>query len=313
MNGCGGTLIIIVGGVLGGKGNIVSQGSIGTPSSVFVGGYYIGGSGGGSITVLASSGGDILGFSATGGQAGYRSGLGGDGSARLLRVLSSPVISARVRDLATLTAGAVVSTWGSWTSASPNQPTYQLGTDGKYEVAFDRSLLQFMNAGTRTFNIGTNAGFTIVTHFKFTGAAVSNESLFSMSTATSSGDFLGLRRYGLAQNARFTINVGSTTIVNIGSAASISQFGADVWAVVAVRYLRIAGVGYVQLLVNNVKTSEQNIGAVTLANRTDTMTYLGKSTYTTGEGFNGSMRFAGMWDRALTDAELTGLYTSLTS
>jgi hypothetical protein len=238
-----------------------------------------------------------------------RSGLGGDGSARLLRTLSSPVISARVRDLATLTAGAVVSTWGSWTSASPTQPTYQLGTDSKYEVQFDRTLGQFLDAGTKTFNIGTNAGFTIVTQFKFTGVIETNEPLFSMSNVVSTSEFLGLRRQVTSTALRFSLNIAGSSIVNFNM-PNIEQ---DQWYVAAIRYIRIAGVGYVQGFRNGTKGTDLNIGATTIPDRTDTMTYIGKYTYNATNMFTGSMRFAAMWDRALTDNELTGLYTSLTS
>jgi hypothetical protein len=224
------------------------------------------------------------------------------------------VISARVRDLATLTAGAAVSTWGSWTSASPNQPTYQLGTDSKYEVAFDRTLGQYMDGGSRTFNFGTNEGFTFVTHFKFTGTANTNEAIFASGpviTGNSGSNSIqifrgtnGLRILAQDNTGTFIINLSNT------SARPIAQ---DTWVVAAFRYRRVAGTGYCQILQNNVLDTEQNMGAVTVSNRTNQRTYIGKSYWNETNGFTGSMRFAGMWDRALTDAELTGLYTSLTS
>jgi hypothetical protein len=317
INGAGGTLIVYVGGIISGNGTVVSQGALGTRTantsiSGYNGLYMCGASGGGSISVLSTSGGELVGLSATGGQPDFRGGWGGDGSARLLRTLAGPVVSARVRDLATLTAGAVVSTWGSWTSSTGTQPTYVLGTDGKYEVAFDRTGPQYMDAGPRTLNIFTNGGFTMVVQFKFTGTGITNEPIFVVGSVLNAfSNQISLLR-GPNTSLRVLGGDGGVYPLNFNGGA-VAQ---NTWVVVAVRYLRIDGVGYGQTYQNNVKVAEQNIGATTFANRTNAKILLGADVATaptSDQEFNGSMRFAGMWDRALTDAELTGLYTSLTS
>jgi hypothetical protein len=221
------------------------------------------------------------------------------------------VISARVRDLSSLTAGAVVSTWGSWTSSTGTQPTYVLGTDGTYEVAFDRTLGQFLDAGTRTFNIGTNEGFTIALQFKFTGTAQTNERLFEVGIPdVNANNALGIATNQLSA-LRILVGVpGAGFVINLISATLIPR---NTWTVVAFRYRRVVGTGYCQYFLNNVLDTEQNIGASTIPNRVASLTYVGRSTWSTSYNFTGSMRFAAMWDRALSDNELTGLYTSLTA
>jgi hypothetical protein len=203
--------------------------------------------------------------------------------------------------------GAVVATWGAWTSTSPTQPTYVLGTDSKYEVAFDRSLNQFMHAGSRTFNIGTNEGFTMAVHFKFTGTALASEVILEVGDNFATR--LGLLRYSNTTGLRVLASDGGAYIINM-SGGNVPQ---NTWCVAAARYLRLENVGYAQLFVNNTKVAEQNLGATTLANRTNAKTYLGQAVGGAGYEFNGSMRFAAMWDRALSDAELTALYSSLTA
>jgi hypothetical protein len=308
-NGTGGTLIVVVGGVLSGSGAIESNGSAGVGNGAggagTIGG---GGSGGGSVSVLAQTGGDLVGITATGGgRVTTRSGLGGDGTARLLRTLAGPVISARVRDLSSVANGAVVATWGAWTSISPTQPTYALGTDSKYEVAFDRSLGQFMDSGTRTFNIGTNEGFTMAVHFKFTGTALVSEVILEVGDNFATR--LGLLRYGNTTGLRVLAGDGVGGLISFNG-GSVAQ---DTWCVAVMRYLRIDNVGYAQLFINNIKVVERNLGATALANRTHAKTYLGQAVGGTGYEFNGSIRFAAMWDRALSDTELSSLYTSLTA
>jgi hypothetical protein len=133
-----------------------------------------------------------------------------------------------------------------------------------------------------------------------------------MSSTTGTQNFFALRRSGTTESLRFGINIAGISVFN----QSNIPFPQNTWGVVAVRYRRVDGIGYVGVYRNDEILNLGpgiNIGATTFDNRTDTMTYLGRATYTTSLYFNGSMRFAAMWDRALSDAELTGLYTSLTT
>lgn len=310
-NGTGGTLVIFVGGILAGSGTIASNGSAasggGTGGATTIGG---GSSGGGSVTVLSQAGGDILGITATGGtRARSNSGLGGDGSARLLRVLSSPVVTARIRDLSALAGGAAVSTWGSWSQATAgNQPVYALGTDSKYEVAFDPDLGHFLDAGTRTFNVSTNQGFTMAVQFKFTGAVITSGSVFTIGSGSDATQMIRLLRNGSAASLRVLGGDGGSFTLSM-TGGSVPQ---DTWVVAVVRYLNVGGTYYLQMYVNNTKVVETTV-TTPLLNRTNTMTYLGRVPGASTSDFRGSMRFAAMWDRPLSDAELTSLYTSLTA
>jgi hypothetical protein len=300
--GTGGTLIVYVVGLITGSGSIVSNGSAasggGTGGAGVLGG---GSSGGGSVTVLASSGGELVGVSASGGPAARtRSGLGGNGSARLLRTLSSPVISARVRDLSALANGAVVSAWGSWTSASPNQPTYALGTDGTYEVQFDRTLGHFMNAGSRALNVRTNGGFTIVLYMNnSTASPASSEHILSI------GGTAGINTINIIRAAS-NLRILDPSYFQFYSTGNLS--GGNKWVVAAYRYTNN---GFCDLFINNVLNTSQAVPD--MPDRTLTQVYIGKATYSELYAWSGSLRFAGIWDRALSDNELTGLYTSLTA
>jgi hypothetical protein len=242
-----------------------------------------------------------------GGRAFVRSGLGGDGSARFLRSLSSPIISARVRDLSVLAANAVVSTWGSWTASAGTQPTYITGTDGKYEVAFSGALTQYLDAGPRVCNFATNEGFTIVLYFKFTSTD-GNQVLFNCEQG---GALIRIRRAGFT-DPRIYFQGGNPSNTWTGSYTGGPWFTGtvwqtNVWNVAVYRYRRVNGTGFLQYIHNNVLNAELNMGASAFENAAYTTPRLGSSTFT------GSMRFAAMWDRALSDAELTGLYTSLTT
>jgi hypothetical protein len=66
-------------------------------------------------------------------------------------------------------------------------PTYHAtgGPNGNGHVSFDRALLQYLEAGPRTFDLKTNGGFTIVSIIRFTGTLALNERIIEMWSGSS--------------------------------------------------------------------------------------------------------------------------------
>ena len=116
---------------------------------------------------------------------------------------------------------------------SVSLPTYNAlgGPNGVGHVTFDRTLLQYLDAGPRAFNLKTNGGFTIVIIFRFTGTVLNNENILQ-SWGSESTEFI-VHRYGTTGQITFIICNNGETCWNTQISTVLAQ---NQWATVKITY-----------------------------------------------------------------------------
>jgi hypothetical protein len=186
-----------------------------------------------------------------------------------------------------------VTNWGITSQPTlANRPTY-VNTDpldGKPAIQFDRTALQSLSGTPITINCETNGGLTFIIMFKFTGTVSNYEGPFY--SAANGGNFY-LERGAVGNSITFALRNDATALTNVKILNTVLQ---EQWNVFAFRYVQIAGTWTLQGFRNGVKVVEST-AANPLINHT-------MSPYIARNNFNGSMRYLGVWDRPLSDAEL---------
>jgi hypothetical protein len=202
-----------------------------------------------------------------------------------------------------------VASWGTVRTFSQsteiNKPIYfSTGgyNNGPY-VFFNRTNTTFLNAGSQTLNISTNGGFTMMALVKFTGNAASWERIFDFGNG-SGVDNIFLGRQSNTQNFRFEMFNPSTS-TNDTTSNPIVQ---DVWNVYACRYIKSSKL---QVYKNNVLEREITV-TTDHVNRTLANTYIGRSNWA-DEYLNAHMSKLFVYDRALSDSDMTQLYNYIIS
>jgi len=177
-------------------------------------------------------------------------------------------------------------------------------------VSFERT--QFLDAGARTLSIGTNGGFTCVVSMRFTGATADSltnfERLFGFgNSGTSVFRVEAGRWYTPNTNLFFSIADASGTETQLTTATA--PVTPNEWGVFAFRY--IASSATMQILKSNaVIATLSSVPAFT--DRTVPVSYVANGPLS-ARLLSGDMRAMYIYDRALSDAEMTALYTSLTT
>ena len=201
-----------------------------------------------------------------------------------------------------------IATWGNDRSfvqtTNANQPTYisSNGYNNAPYIKFDRRNSAFLDAGNQTLNISAGGGFTTMCLIRFTGAGGATglwERIFDFLGNSSTSSLL-LYRNSYTQNLQFSIvnpTTNNATTVN-------SPIIQDTWIVVAGRYIKQSRF---QLYVNNLLWSN-NITANDLSDRTVVNSFIGKSVASSDAYLNASISKLFMYDRALSDTEMTNLY-----
>ncbi len=189
-------------------------------------------------------------------------------------------------------------------------PTYNAtgGPYGKGHVSFNRATLQYLDGGTRTLNIATNGGFSLVTVVRFTGTAGKYESLFNLGTVKNTNNIILCRDTSLTDFALY----GSNTAISISDSTfywvpgSLAQ---NQWLTVEFKYKASSTIYYVR--VNNVAISS-GAASTAITDRT-TNVYVAKPWSTTDNiYFNGDIAGLFFVDEYLTDDATTAIGTSLT-
>jgi hypothetical protein len=195
-----------------------------------------------------------------------------------------------------------VTNWGITSQPTlATRPTYVTTDplDGKPAIAFDRTALQHLRSTTPvTFNCGTNGGMTLTIMLKFSGAVENFECPIFMAPGGVS-DAIWIERNGLQSLMTFYIRNGAT-VLKSASGISISQ---DQWYIFSFRYLNIDGTWYLQVFRNGVKLSESS-STGPMTDRTLSIVNIGRQLSATQYHLTGSIRYLGVWDRPLSDAEL---------
>ena len=113
---------------------------------------------------------------------------------------------------------ASVSTRNNVAVGSAILPTYNAlgGPNGKGHVSFARASSQFLNAGSRTLNIATNGGLTVVAVVRFTGTVGTYERIIDLYSGTPSNNLI-VARDGTAAEVRVILFNAATKIFDFST------------------------------------------------------------------------------------------------
>ena len=162
-------------------------------------------------------------------------------------------------------------------------PTYSAtgGPNGNGHVSFNRANSQFLDAGSRTFNIATNGGFTIVTVVRFTGTVGSWERIIDFGSGPETSNVL-LSRDGTSTDLVLYVRNGGIQVVVTRSTGAITQ---NSWLTVVVRYTTSTKLS--SLTVNGVVST--STGSTELLDRTVSSSFMGKSNWASDAFLNGDI------------------------
>jgi hypothetical protein len=187
------------------------------------------------------------------------------------------VVAIDTQMLANMSPGALVTSWKDFTGY--NNPVLNAETNINsiiYNIPPYVSLVnassQYFNAGSKTFNISTNGGFTIIWYGAFTSSGNNYERIFDFHNSGPNDNIL-VTRVGTGTTIRFAIRVGTSTEYAIDLASGITQ---NEWAVWTFRYNNSNRA--MEILKNGVLLSSGTAGA-TISNRTLTNTWIGRSAW----------------------------------
>jgi hypothetical protein len=156
------------------------------------------------------------------------------------------------------------------------------GPEGQGHVTFDRAQSQYLDAGQRTMNIATNGGLTIVAVVRFTGTIASWERIIDLSSRPSNNNLL-VSRFSADNDLQIELwNSGSQTIYSKLPGVIVQNS----WLTAMVRYR--ASTREWWFTVNDVAASA-GTASESLADRTLSGTYMGKSWWSGDAYFNGDM------------------------
>jgi hypothetical protein len=199
-----------------------------------------------------------------------------------------------------------VTNWGITKQPTlTTRPTYVTTDpiDGKPAIAFARANLQHLRGPPVTLNCGTNGGLTVVCMFKFTGTPNAYEMPLFLSNSgnNANDDRINIERANLAAGVNFWIQNGGTGVAGATSTIPVAQ---DQWTILAFRYVQIAGTWTLQIFKNGAQLANGSASAqVPMTNRSMSNIVVGGRS-TGSNMFNGAIRYLGVWDRPLSDAEL---------
>ena len=168
-----------------------------------------------------------------------------------------------------LQLGAPQAFWG--VSSSVLSYSAAGGPAGNGHVSFNRAESDFLNAGTRTLNIASNGGFTLVAVVRFTGSPGYYERIIGFGSGTPNNQVLLARDQTGADLIFQNFNANSVVLVIRSTSGPIVQ---NTWLTIIARY--DASTLAAELRVNGVVVGTATASAA-LTDRTLTNTYVGKS------------------------------------
>jgi len=196
-----------------------------------------------------------------------------------------------------------VSTRTGVARGSAIMPTYNAtgGPNGKGHVSFDRTQPQYLRTGTRTLNINTNGGFSMVMIFRFTGTVKNNEYLLDMDA------LYGINMYRDRSYADLTFEVSGGSIYSDSSSYFNSgKVVQNSWHTVKLWY--IASTLQFLFQINDLSI----MGGWTESPIPDMSTWIYLSTSSTNYAFNGDIAGFFFVDEYMTAATLTAIAAEMT-
>ncbi len=181
---------------------------------------------------------------------------------------------------------ASVSTRGMAPVGAAILPVYNAlgGPQGKGHVTFDRAQSQYLDAGSRTLNIATNGGLTIVSVVRFTGPVGHWERIIDLGNGPDKDNILVARALSTSD---VHVNVRNGASVIIDTTSSSGVLVQNSWLTVVVTYR--ASTREYWLTVNSVGVSA-GIAAAVVTDRMVSLTWMGRSQwgYNPGLGYDAS-------------------------
>ena len=213
-----------------------------------------------------------------------------------------------------LSPGSLVTSWNGFTGY--NSPVINAGTynNGSIfnippyvsltnnNVSSSLSTGQYLNAGSKTFNINTNGGFTAIWCGAFTGSANDHERIFDFGSGTSN-NILAMRG-STTTNMYFLLNNGGTSY-SIYAGNIITQ---NEWAVWTFRYTASSRL---MEIIKNGTTSVTGTAGAAITDRTLTNTWIGRSNWTSDAYSSINMSGLYIYDKFLTDANVASISNHL--
>ena len=228
-------------------------------------------------------------------------------------ILPYPVIALDTQMLS-LSPGSLVTSWNGFTGYnSPviNAGTYNNGTIFNIppyvsltnnNVSASLSTGKYFDAGSKTFNINTNGGFTAIWCGAFTGSANDHERIFDFGSGTSNN--ILATRQSTTTNMYFLLNNGGTSY-SINCPNIIVQ---NEWAVWTFRYT--ASSRYMEIIKNGILYATGTAGAA-ITDRTLTNTWIGRSNWTSDAYSSINMSGLYVYANFISDANVASISNHL--
>lgn len=221
---------------------------------------------------------------------------------------SGAIIELDSQMLSNFKIGATLTSWGNTGATAYNLPVYTTApgtssinlTQSPY-VTLASASSQYIDCGSKTFNINTNGGFTVVCYAKF-NSLITHARIFDFGNGSTDNNILvGI---GTSNAAYFNIYNGSTLI---SSPTSATGFFTTNWQVYTFRYTVSSNL--VEFIKDGVLVTSTTI-TTAATNRTITSSRIGRSHW--ADPYS-NINIAGLYayDKALTDTQIAAISNHL--
>ena len=229
--------------------------------------------------------------------------------------IPSGAVVALDTQMLSLSPGSLVTSWNGFTGY--NSPVINAGTynNGSIfnippyvsltnnNVSSSLSTGQYLNAGSKTFNINTNGGFTAIWCGAFTGSANNNERIFDFGSGQDINNIIAMRA-GTTGGVSFYLINGSTQY-SIYAGNIITQ---NEWAVWTFRYT--ASSRLMEIIKNGTTYVTGTAGAA-ITDRTLTNTWIGRSNWTSDAYSSINMSGLYVYANFISDANVASISNHL--
>ena len=185
-------------------------------------------------------------------------------------------------------------------------PTYNAlgGPNGKGHFSFDRAQSQYLDAGSRTFNIATNGGLTVVAVVRFTGTAGTFERILDMGSGAPNNNIDIARRIS-SDELQFGLRNGVTVLMSVITTGGLLVQNS--WLTITSTY-RASTMEY-KITINDI--SFFGTTSTALTDRTVSATYIGRSPYSNDPYLNADIAGVFVVDEYLNPEATTAIATAM--
>jgi hypothetical protein len=234
--------------------------------------------------------------------------------------ISAGAVVALDTQMLSLSPGSLVTSWNGFTGY--NGPVLNAATYNSTGLVYDippyvsfvnngisagLSTGKYLDAGSKTFNVNTNGGFTAIWYGAFTGSVNDNERIFDFGNGQASDNILALRA-GSGTSIYFFMFNGSADYSIVTGSGVITQ---NEWAVWTFRYT--ASSRQMEILKNGALQAIGTAGAA-ITDKTLTKTWIGRSNWTASAvDYYSNINTAGfyVYDNYRTDTQIASISNHL--